>query len=149
MDGRRGTRICRVGFAVTDEESIKVVGYHTLANSQIPLNLFSEAPRRLPRYNEIPGVLLARLAVDLRYQKQGIGELLIGDAILSSLTLSEYSGCRFLLVDAYPAAVSWYQRFGFRDIPTTMIGANIKLFLDLAKVEGLAKSMLEVAQRSR
>lgn len=145
QDQRRLCSATRI--AVTDEQPKRVIGYSTLANTLIPRSLISE-PRRLPRYDDIPAVLLARLAVDLWYQKQGLGELLVGDAILSSLTISEYSGCRFLLIDVYPSAVRWYARFGFREIPGAPSGSNVKMFLDLTAIEGLARASLEQARQA-
>lgn len=90
-----------------------VLGYYTLAATSIPFYSAGEFPdlRNLP-YKEIPAVLLARLAVSRQVQGHGIGHQLLGDAIKRTLQLTQIIGCRCLIVDAYPNAVSWYSKFG-------------------------------------
>lgn len=134
--------------AVKDEDPKKLVGYCTLANTVVPLSSIAQ-PRRLPRYPDVPGALLARLAVDRRHQNQGVGDLLIGDAILCVLTMAkEFSGCRFLVVDAYPAAMAWYRRYGFAEIAGAVQGTNVKMYLDLIGVKTLALDKLKDRART-
>lgn len=141
QDQRRFCSVTRV--AVSDENSKRVVGYCTLANTTVPLSSISQ-PRRVPRYQDVPAALLARLAVDKRNQNQGIGDLLIGDAILCVLTMARhFSGCRFLVVDAYPTAVPWYKRYGFSEVTGALPGTNIKMNLDLLQVKELAFKKLK------
>lgn len=56
---------------------------------------------------------IGRLAVDQRYARQGIGQLIL-DNIKYALTNKPRFGCRVLTVDAYAEAVSFYERCGFR-----------------------------------
>ena len=148
QDQRRFCAVTRI--AVKEEEDPrKVVGYCTLANATIPLSSIPPT-RRLPRYHDVPAALLARLAVDRRHQNQAIGDLLIGDAILCVLTMArEFSGCRFLVIDAYPAAVTWYKRYGFAELTGGVPGTNIKMYLDLIAVKAVALEKLENRARSR
>ena len=69
---------------------------------------------RLPRF-PIPGVLLARLAVDERIQGQGLGRYLFEEAL--GLTLELATSCpvafRLFVTDAIDEnAVRVYERFG-------------------------------------
>lgn len=95
------------------DQPFVILGYYTLAATSIPFYSVVDLPglRKLP-YRDVPAVLLARLAVGQQFQKQGIGHQLIGDAIKRTLELTQVIGCRCLIVDAYPNAVSWYAKFG-------------------------------------
>ena len=103
---------------VATTDSHIVVGYYSLAASQI---LYADAPTRLqkgaPRH-PIPVVLLARLAVDRSWQGQGIGAGLLKDAIIRVLTAAEGVGVRALLVHAKDeAAKALYERYDFAPLP--------------------------------
>jgi predicted N-acetyltransferase YhbS len=75
-------------FVATTDSHI-VVGYYSLAASQI---LYADAPSRLqkgaPRH-PVPVVLLARLAVDRAWQGRGLGAGLLKDAIVRVLAAAE------------------------------------------------------------
>ncbi len=103
---------------VVSTDSHIVVGYYSLAASQI---LYADAPSRLqkgaPRH-PIPAVLLARLAVDRSWQGKGIGAGLLKDAIIRVLTAAEGVGVRALLVHAKDeAAKAFYGRYDFAPLP--------------------------------
>jgi predicted N-acetyltransferase YhbS len=67
----------------------------------------------------VPVVLLARLAIDHRFQHQGLGKGLLRDALLRTLSAAETIGIRALLVHAKDgAAASFYARHGFTPSPT-------------------------------
>jgi len=63
-----------------------------------------------------PALKIGRLAVVTAQQKQsGIGKALLQYAVSIAVRVgNEFGvGCRFLTVDAYPASVGFYERFGF------------------------------------
>lgn len=95
-----------------------VVGYYSLAVGSIePEAVLSRIRKGLARH-PIPIMILARLAVDLRYQGQDIGKGLLKDAILRTLQVSEHAGIRALFVHAKDDKVrSFYERFGFESAP--------------------------------
>ena len=109
-----------------------ILGYYTLASASISRERLVEAGcARLP-YPEIPAILLARLAVDRRFQHRGIGELLLVHAVDRAVAVGRQVGCRGVVVDAYPKAVSWYEKFGFVTLPGAgPKSAAQKMFLDL------------------
>lgn len=114
-----------------------VIGYHTLATSSIPTSSFpSDAGRQLSPYRDVPVVLLARLAVDRRFHRHGVGRLLLRHALELALTVREQVGCHCVIVDAYPSAVPWYRGFGFVPIGGAPAAAPTqKMFLDLPTVD--------------
>lgn len=103
-------------FVVCDKD--RVVGYFSLTVGQIDT---LEAPERIRRgmgQYPIPLVILARLAVDLDYQKQGLGFSLLQDAIMRTVAISEQAGIRALLTHPIDAeAEAFYRRFGFEPTP--------------------------------
>jgi len=124
--------------AVEESQPLVVLGYHTLAMSEISCHSVPELSavlKRLP-YSAIPAVLLARLAVDVRFSGHGLGRKLLADAFNCSLEIGRQVGCRCLIVDAYASAVHWYSKFGLIEIPGARFGANTKrMFIDLRTVE--------------
>ena len=92
----------------------EVVGYYSLTAGSIE---FNKAPDRLskgmPQY-PIPYILLARLAVDTRFQKRGVGYSLLQDAFGRVLNIAEDIGIRAFLTEAIDNDASkWYQQYGF------------------------------------
>jgi GNAT superfamily N-acetyltransferase len=66
----------------------------------------------------IPVVILARLAVDRRWQGQGLGAFLLQDAIRRTLAIADQVGVLALLVHPLDdAAAAFYGRFGFSPSP--------------------------------
>ncbi|MBP9219195.1 MAG: GNAT family N-acetyltransferase [Sterolibacterium sp.] len=103
-------------FVVCDGE--RVTGYFSLTVGQIDT---LEAPERIRRgmgQYPIPLVILARLAVDLDYQGQGLGFSMLQDAIRRTLAIAEQAGIRALLTHPIDAgAEAFYRRFGFEPTP--------------------------------
>jgi GNAT superfamily N-acetyltransferase len=96
-----------------------VVGYHTLTVGHV---LPEQAPERVVKglaRHPIPIMLLARLAVDLRWQGQGIGKALLKDAMLRTLQAADIVGMRAVAVHAKDEnARKFYEKFDFIASPT-------------------------------
>lgn len=96
-----------------------VVGYHTLTVGQVSRE---EAPQRLSKglaRHPVPIMLLARMAVDRRWQGQGVGKALLRDALERTLQAADIAGIRAFAVHAKDEqARSFYERFGFVPSPT-------------------------------
>jgi GNAT superfamily N-acetyltransferase len=82
----------------------------------------AQAPERLKKglaRHPIPVLLLARLAVDRRFQGVGMGKHLLREACRLALNLSKLAGIRALVVDAKDVrARQFYERFDFQAFPT-------------------------------
>jgi predicted N-acetyltransferase YhbS len=103
-------------FVACDER--RVAGYFSLTVGQIDT---LEAPERIRHgmgQYPIPLVILARLAVDLKYQRQGLGVSLLQNAIRRTVVIAEQAGIRALLTHPIDAeADAFYRRFGFESTP--------------------------------
>ena len=93
----------------------EVRGYYTLSNYAIQIDALPEQLRkRLPGRIPLPATLLGRLAVDMRYQKQGLGKSLLLYALREALRASRVSASLGVVVDAMTdELVPFYQSVGF------------------------------------
>ena len=64
------------------------------------------------RLKSYPAAKICRLGVDLSVKGQSIGSFLL-NFIKSYFIIENKTGCRFLTVDAYAAAVPFYVKNGF------------------------------------
>lgn len=96
-----------------------IVGFYALAVGAVT---HERAPARVIRgvaKYPVPIMLLARLAVDHRWKKQGIGKALLKDAMLRTLQAAEIAGIRAFVVHAKDEeARRFYQHFDFIPSPT-------------------------------
>ena len=114
----------------------RVVGYYSIAATSI---VHEAAPARVkqgqPRH-PLPAILMARFAVDVSQQGQGVGRALFRDALLRSLNITEELGARAFVVDAKDdEALRFYNKFNM------MIDAQdprrlYLLFKDIKKILG-------------
>ncbi len=120
--------------AVEETAPRAVLGYFTIAMSSAPRSAFPpKYVRGLPNY-DLPLILLARLAVDLRFAGKGIGHGLIAEAFRISLRVSSEVGCRCVITDAYRERLGWYARYGFIPIEGAATEGSQKMFLDMRTI---------------
>jgi GNAT superfamily N-acetyltransferase len=95
----------------------KILGYYALTACEVvTAELPAEMGDKLPR--KAPGILLGRLAVDSSVQGQGLGELLLADAIARTCNVKQHIGVYALFVDAIDdKAAAFYKRYGFHGLP--------------------------------
>ena len=82
--------------------------------------LYASAPGAIRRNmpEPIPVLVMGRLAVDVRFQKRGVGPLLLLHALERTKELAKGTGIRALLVHAKDEqAAHFYKRFGFVESP--------------------------------
>jgi GNAT superfamily N-acetyltransferase len=96
-----------------------VIGYYTLAVGHV---MREEAPERLTKglaRHPVPIMLLARLAVDKRWQGEGVGKALLKDAMLRTLQAADIAGIRAFAVHAKDEdARNFYLKFDFIPSPS-------------------------------
>lgn len=116
---------------VAVREDAAVAGYMTLASAQIEADTLPDAARsKLPRY-PVPAFRIAKLAVDSRFQGQGVGAWLLKSAFEKAISVSTSVGLYAILVDAIDGkAKSFYQKYGF----IAFTERPLTLFLPLATV---------------
>ena len=115
-EAKSRTSACFVLVPVADPGQI--VGYYTLSATSIELEkLPVELTKKLPRYPRLPATLLGRLARALTFKGQGIGDLLMVDALKRSYENSSVIGSVAVVVDPKDApAAKFYGTFGFQPL---------------------------------
>ena len=105
---------------VAKDEVMGVVGFYSLGAFTLALeDLPPVLAGKLPRYDAIPAALIGRLARDDRVRGQGIGDLLLGDAIARTLNAGRTLAVFAIVVDAKDERASaFYAAFGFQPFPS-------------------------------
>jgi GNAT superfamily N-acetyltransferase len=121
-------------FVAVDMATNSLAGYYTLAATSVPATeLPPETLKRLPRYPVLPAALVGRLAIDLRFHRQGLGGALLADAALR--VLNSDTKAFALIVDAIDDnAAAFYRLQGFRPFASR----PMSLFLPLATAQKAA-----------
>jgi GNAT superfamily N-acetyltransferase len=103
--------------AIREEAPTRICGYYALTLAELENQHLPEAWRKkLPR--RIPGVRLGRLAIDKQYQRKGLGELLLVNALRRAHRIYTEAGGIGLFVDALDKdAAGFYLNFGFEASP--------------------------------
>lgn len=92
----------------------RVLGYYTLASGSISFeSLPASVARKLPNH-PVPVVLIGRLAIDRSVQGQGLGGILLADALRRCAGLSDDLGIQAVEVHALDdEARRFYEHYGF------------------------------------
>jgi GNAT superfamily N-acetyltransferase len=125
--------LSRTTVFVKEEHEQRIVAFHTLLISHV---VQEEIPADKPRIKrEIPVVLLGQLGVDLEFQGQGLGDLLLVDAQVRIAEIAELIGIRSLVLDARNERLAaWYEDRGFVRYPGSM-----RMFKSLAAIRRLVE----------
>jgi GNAT superfamily N-acetyltransferase len=134
---RKGVARC---YVAVRKGEWKVLGYYAISSHHVGYEaLPRDQAKGLPRI-DVPVVLLGRLAVDNRAHRQGIGGLLLVDALRRAEHLAQQLGVRAVEVDAIDEeARRFYLKFGF----TPLADDTNHLFLPMHVIGKLQLPPLE------
>ncbi len=122
----------------------KLVSYMSLLNDKINLegNLKEFFQEKGVHYKSLPALKIGRLCVDDRFQRRGLGKLMILTTIKIAQEISKTrSGCRFVTLDAKRSWIperdplQFYQKRGFQILHEKKTGPT-SMYLDLQFTEG-------------
>tara|TARA_R110000868_G_scaffold140949_1_gene356995 strand:- start:57 stop:560 length:504 start_codon:yes stop_codon:yes gene_type:complete len=132
QDVKRKLSAC---FVINETETNLIKSYYTLSNNSVPSEFIPDQIRKkLPKaYQSIPTTLLGRLAIDDRFQGQGIGKLILIDALKRSYEISKTIGSFAVVVDPIDQdAENFYNKYGFLKLPDSG-----KMFLPMKTISQL------------
>lgn len=133
QDMRRGFATAIV--AVRPDAPRQVQGFYTVSAASLDLTELPDTLRRkLPRYGQVPAALLGRLAVASDKQGQGLGALLLADALLRTYR-SELAWAVFLVRAKSTQAAAFYRHFEF----SPLHGNPLLLWITRQQVKKLAE----------
>lgn len=109
-----GTSACFV--IVPEADPREIAGYYTLSAATIVRTALPESvTKKLPRYAELPATLLGRLARDMRYKGQRIGDLLMVSMMQRAVEAAENVASWAIVTDPKgQQARKFYEGFGFQ-----------------------------------
>jgi len=107
--------ISKTYVACQDTEPKRIVGYHTLTGYSVTIPPTHKYYKKYP--HPLSAVKLARLAVAISDQRQGLGERLLIDAIYRTVTVAQQISAIGLFIDPMtPQVVPFYQQYGFLSV---------------------------------
>jgi GNAT superfamily N-acetyltransferase len=96
------------------DEPDRVVGYFSISTAIEQRNALPSAKLRRGMPEQVPLLLIGRLAVDAEWRGRGVGSALLVDALRRCLAASEIAGARGVVAHAMDeTAVDFYERHGF------------------------------------
>ena len=127
--------VARVFVAIDDR--LGVVGFNSLSAFTLTIaDLPIEHAKRLPRYDLVPAALIGRLARDGRARGQGVGDMLLADAIRRILSAAGTLAVFAIVVEAKDEkAAGLYRSFGFESFPSRPLRLFMPASHALAAVE--------------
>jgi GNAT superfamily N-acetyltransferase len=95
-------------------EPERIIGYFSIAVAVEQRNALPSAKLRCGMPEQVPLLLIGRLAVDAPWRGRRLGSALLGDALKRCLAASQIAGVRGVAAHAIDdAAVGFYERHGF------------------------------------
>lgn len=105
----------------------EILGYyavnaHSLEGNDLPASL----ARNVPRFGGIPAIYLSMIAVDHRHQGQGLGRILLADALSRAVAAADQVGVKVVVLDVIEDGGpedtekrrAFYAGMGFQPLPT-------------------------------
>jgi predicted N-acetyltransferase YhbS len=123
-------------YVAKAEDTVEVIGYVSIMCAEIKLEQTYEIGDKpdADRYEYQPAVRISRLAVEDSHRGKKIGQNLVDVAIGITIHLIvPNAGCRFLILDAKPKSIPFYEKQGFRLLNTdeNRKKATPLMFMDL------------------
>lgn len=132
QDVKRNLAAC---FVLPDDSN-NIKGFYTLSSAGIQKDLLPEdLKKKLPlTYINLPATLLGRLAVNKVFARQGIGELILIDALKRSYytSLQNIASMAVIVDPVDENAVKFYQKYGFILLPDSG-----KMFIPMKTISDL------------
>jgi GNAT superfamily N-acetyltransferase len=111
----------------------ELVGFFTLIADTIEAKAVIDGLEHY-EYRKYPGVKIARLAVDTRFERRGIGTYLLLAAIGKTLSVCESIGCRYILVDSKKDSIGFYQKNEFKLVEKYKNREFIPMYLNMQPI---------------
>ena len=144
--GQDVSRRVAAAFVITPDGKT-IAGFYTLSAHLVNLaGLPESVAKRLPRYPNVPATLLGRLAISENFRGQGIGELLLLDALQRAFGNTREVASAVVVVDAKDeTAPGFYLHHDFVPLP---MHPN-RLFYPMRTIEKLFPRVPERTKESR
>ena len=112
------------GFVLLDDVKTNIIGGYSLRPLDIRLDLNPDEIKELklikglPYSQPLPAYLIVSLGIDHKFEKRGLGKILLIEALMRIYEVSKHTGGVGVVVDASnDDAAEFYKHFGFSQIP--------------------------------
>ncbi len=111
----------------------RILGFYTLCATSVELSeLPEDVAKKLPRYPEIPAILIGRLARDMN--STGVGQLLLADALARCVRVAGEIAASLIVVDSKgDTATRFCAKYGF----ISLRNSPDRMFLPMQTAEKL------------
>lgn len=112
-----------------------IIGYISVTCGQLTLTHVKKYDtEQFKRYQFLPAIKIARLAIDARRRSDGIGSILLDHAL--SVVINDICpkvGCRFVVTDAKKSAIDFYRKRGMvmLQTATNQLSSRPVMLIDL------------------
>lgn len=121
------------GYVLWDNQRSTVAGYFTLSAIHVAFSAIPAEHQKKLSYEQVPFLLLGRLAIDTHYKGQGLGKMLLMAVFQLTVQIKQQLGAWGLAVDPInQAAEDFYARFDFQKLPN-----DKRLFISLQTIQKL------------
>ena len=106
----------RLGITYLAYLKRKLAGFVTISMADMKTNkmeLNQKPPIEIENY---PALQIGQLGVDRRFQRKGVGRLLVKWCVNKAIEYSESIGCRLLVLNAIPTSVDFYKKCNFIEL---------------------------------
>jgi ribosomal protein S18 acetylase RimI-like enzyme len=127
-------------FVALEVGGTRTAGYFTVSTGSVNFtSIPKHVEKRLPRY-PIPTVHLGRLAVDRGFQRRGLGEILLIEAMQRAAAASDNVGVyAFDVIALNDQAKQFYLRYGFLE----MMDDPMHLFIPMETARQIVQHRME------
>lgn len=120
-------------WVAVEPDSRDVKGFYTLSSGHVERKQY-KAQRNLPWFPR-PVTLIGQLARDNTVRGQGVGEMLLVDALRKAVEASRLVGSMAVVIDAStPEGQTLYRQFGFEELYTREDGI-VRLYRSMSDIE--------------
>lgn len=115
-----------------------VVGFISLSMSSLSVEYIERKHLfKASQYQSFPSLMIGRLAVRKGHQRQDCGTNLCMFAVASAMDFRDRIGCQFVIVNAKPDSIGFYEKSGFEMGPNQLERREPFMYFKLPLVESL------------
>lgn len=125
-------------FVIADKDN-SIVGFYALASISVDVSEIGTPKSRklFGHFNAVPATLIAMVGVHQSWQGQGVGKMLLADALRRSLAASKQVGSFCVVLDVFEdddttSRIKLYEGVGFRRCVTAK---GLRMYLTMADIE--------------
>ncbi|MFA4936001.1 MAG: GNAT family N-acetyltransferase [Candidatus Methanoperedens sp.] len=109
-----------------------IVGYLTLVADTLEVEGVDKSDKidGYP-YRKYPAIKIARLAVNRRLEKRGVGRYILLAAVGKAISVSNDIGCRYITVDSKPESTGFYEKHNFKMVEKYRRSEFPKMYLNM------------------